>query len=261
MPKRNSSESRSSPPTARTEVDLCDELIPTQKCRRQLRFICQAFEPLPDAVSITDPKENRLLYVNLAWEKLFRYTPAEVLGQQPRFLYLSDEPDQLIESIIEGTRNGGWAGRVLNQDKRKNVFPVQIRTRHLFDPHQKTIGFLYISTLERLPALGPEQIQIIIDAQIATLHRTLGQATDQTEPAGRDTQMGNAPNIKFLSTREREIFLLIGHGLTPTQIAERLHLSIHTVHAHRSNLRTKLDLNDSASLTYWAIHWVDQGSI
>ena len=68
-----------------------------------------------------------------------------------------------------------------------------------------------------------------------------------------------SPNLKLLSVREREIFLLIGHGLTPALIAERLQLSVHTIHAHRANLRTKLDLNDSASLTYWAIHWADQG--
>ena len=42
-------------------------------------------------------------------------------------------------------------------------------------------------------------------------------------------------------------------------LTERLHLSVHTIHAHRANIRAKLDFPDSPTLTYWAIHWVDQG--
>ncbi len=264
MPKRITPRSKSakpSKPVAHTPLALCDKLIPTQARRKQLELICQALEPLPDAVSITDPEQNRLLYVNPAWLKLFRYTPAEALHQQARILNLSDESDQLIDTIITATRNGGWSGRVLNQDKHQHIFPVQLRTRTLFDSRQKVIGLLGISTPNRPPALGPEQIQSIIDAQAAALHQTLGQASDTPHAPVLDPQPGKGPNVKLLSAREREIFLLIGHGLTPALIAERLHLSVHTIHAHRTNLRTKLDLPDATALTYWAIHWADQGGL
>ncbi len=264
MPKRKTPRSKSakpSKPVAHTPLALCDKLIPTQARRQQLELICQALEPLPDAVSITDPKQNRLLYVNPAWQKLFHYTPAEVLCRQPRILNLFDESDQLIDTIIDATRNGGWAGRVLNQDKHQRIFPVQLRTRRLLDPRQKLIGLLGISTPDRPPALGPEQIQAIIDAQTAALHQTLGQTSDQPQPLALDPQPSKAPNLKLLSAREREVFLLIGHGLTAAQIAERLHLSVHTIHAHRANLRAKLDLPDATTLTYWAIHWADQGGL
>jgi len=43
-----------------------------------------------------------------------------------------------------------------------------------------------------------------------------------------------------LSPREAEIFALMGDGLTTRQIAERLHLSEHTVHTHRKRLALKL---------------------
>lgn len=267
MPKRKLAKSNPHPPgrrsrlKVRTPLALCDKLIPTQVRRHQFELICQALEPLPDAISITDPKQNRLLYINPAWQKLFRYSPAEALCQKPRILNLSDESDQLIDAIVEGTQNGGWTGRVLNQDKHQHIFPVQLRTRRLFDNRQKVIGLLGISTPARPPALGPEQIQSIIDAQTAALHQTLGQARDRPTAPALDPHPDKALNLKLLSAREREIFLLIGHGLTPAQIAERLHLSIHTIHAHRSNLRTKLDLPDAAALTYWAIHWADQGGL
>ena len=264
MPKRKTPRFKSakpSKPVAQTQLALCDKLIPTQARRQQLELICQALEPLPDAVSITDPKQDRLLYVNPAWQKLFRYTPAEVLCRQPRILNLFEESDELIDTIITATLNGGWSGRILNQDKHKHIFPVQLRTCRLVDIHQKPIGLLGISTPDRPPVLGPEQIQAVIDAQTTALHQTLGQTNNQPQPPGLDSQSSQVPNLKLLSAREREIFLLIGHGLTPTQIAQRLHLSVHTIHAHRANLRAKLDLPDATTLTYWAIHWADQGGL
>jgi PAS domain-containing protein len=96
MPKRKTPRSKSakpSKPVAHTPLALCDKLIPTQARRQQLELICQALEPLPNAVSITDPKQARLLYVNPAWQQLFHYSPAEALGRHPRFLYLADESD------------------------------------------------------------------------------------------------------------------------------------------------------------------------
>ncbi len=262
MPKRKTPRSKSAKPSklvAHPLFAMCDKLISPKARHQQLELICQALESMPDAVSITDPKQNRLLYVNPAWQKLFRYTAAEALCRDLRFLYLSDESDKLMDVIITATQNGGWSGRILNQDKHQHIFPVQLRTRRLLGSSQEVIGLLSISTPDHPPALGPEQIQGIIDAQTAALHQALGRAGDTSPAPELDPKPGKAPNLKPLSVREREIFLLIGHGLTPTLIAERLQLSVHTIHAHRANLRTKLDLNDSASLTYWAIHWADQG--
>ena len=168
MAKRKSTRSKppqSRKPVAHTPLALCDKLIPTQARRQQFELICQALEPLPDAVSIADPKQNRLLYINPAWQKLFRYTPAEALCQQPRILNLSDESDQLIDAIITATRNGGWSGRVLNQDKHQHVFPVQLRTCRLLDPRQKVIGLLGIST----PARGKSYIPNLLTKIIADL--------------------------------------------------------------------------------------------
>lgn len=48
---------------------------------------------------------------------------------------------------------------------------------------------------------------------------------------------------KSLSPREAEIFALIGEGLTSKEIASRLHLSEHTVQAHRKRIAVKLGTN------------------
>lgn len=55
-------------------------------------------------------------------------------------------------------------------------------------------------------------------------------------------------NIPVLSSREKEILLLIADGLTNPQIAAKLFLSLHTVDSHRKNILTKFSVNNTASL-------------
>lgn len=55
-----------------------------------------------------------------------------------------------------------------------------------------------------------------------------------------------------LSKREVEIIRFVVAGLTTEAIAETLYLSPHTVHTHRRNILTKLDLHSTAELVKWA---------
>ena len=59
--------------------------------------------------------------------------------------------------------------------------------------------------------------------------------------------------MSSLTTREREIASLIAEGLAVREIAERLSLSIHTIHTHRKRIMTKLNLGSNAEITRFAI--------
>lgn len=56
-----------------------------------------------------------------------------------------------------------------------------------------------------------------------------------------------------LSQREKEIVSCIVKGLTNKQIAEELHLSVHTVMTLRRNISGKLQIHSSAGLAIYAI--------
>lgn len=56
-----------------------------------------------------------------------------------------------------------------------------------------------------------------------------------------------------LTPREREILNLVAVGLTNQDIAQRLVLSPHTVHRHRTNLMQKLGLHDRMHLLRYCI--------
>lgn len=57
-------------------------------------------------------------------------------------------------------------------------------------------------------------------------------------PTGREVE----GQLSLLSEREREVFLLVGRGLTNSEIARTLHLSESTVKAHFGRILLKLDV-------------------
>lgn len=56
-----------------------------------------------------------------------------------------------------------------------------------------------------------------------------------------------------LSPREFEVLKLITKGFTTNQIAETLHLSVHTINSHRKNILKKLNLGSPAELIVFAL--------
>jgi DNA-binding NarL/FixJ family response regulator len=65
-----------------------------------------------------------------------------------------------------------------------------------------------------------------------------------------------ACGIAGLTNRELDIFRLVGQGLTTSRIAETLQRSVHTVEAHRTNIKEKLGLKTAAELSRSAVQWV-----
>jgi DNA-binding NarL/FixJ family response regulator len=56
-----------------------------------------------------------------------------------------------------------------------------------------------------------------------------------------------------LSDREFEVMRLLVEGLGPTEIGERLHLSVKTVSTHKTRILEKLGLNSTAELVRYAL--------
>jgi two-component system response regulator NreC len=59
--------------------------------------------------------------------------------------------------------------------------------------------------------------------------------------------------FSMLSQREREVLQLLAEGKTTKQIAKRLHISPKTVEAHRLRIMERLDIDNVAQLTKYAI--------
>ncbi len=73
--------------------------------------------------------------------------------------------------------------------------------------------------------------------------------------AGSHLKFDKSP-LKHLTNREFEVFELIGEGITTSQIAARLHLSVKTIETHREKIKKKLNLSRSNELIRYAMQWV-----
>jgi len=67
--------------------------------------------------------------------------------------------------------------------------------------------------------------------------------------------VGGSP-IERLSDREFEVFKMIGQGVGPSEIAEKLGLSVKTVETHRERIKEKLNLASGSELIRYAMQYV-----
>jgi DNA-binding NarL/FixJ family response regulator len=86
-----------------------------------------------------------------------------------------------------------------------------------------------------------------IEEAILCAHEGKMYLSAALQPSGN---MGYDPTKKLplLTSREKEVLLLIAEGMTNPQIAQQLFISLHTVDSHRKNLLTKFEVNNTAGL-------------
>jgi len=64
---------------------------------------------------------------------------------------------------------------------------------------------------------------------------------------------GDEAPHRILSSREYQVMLLIAAGKTPTEIAEKLSLSVKTISTYRVRILSKLDMKSNAELVRYAV--------
>ena len=92
--------------------------------------------------------------------------------------------------------------------------------------------------------------------EVAMLHEKSKSKT--SIDSGKPITNNDSPAwVGLLTTREKEILHLISEGLSTKMIADRCHISIHTVETHRRHLLEKIQVRNSmelvkeASKVYW----------
>lgn len=73
----------------------------------------------------------------------------------------------------------------------------------------------------------------------------------------RGSSRESSSGIDQLSNRELQVIQYIGESCNNQIIAERMHVSVKTVEAHRSRIKEKLKLNTSYDLIRFAVRWVE----
>jgi two-component system invasion response regulator UvrY len=92
------------------------------------------------------------------------------------------------------------------------------------------------------------------DLLLGTLRKIAGGGVHVGDAAAAALlQGGDKDAHEALSDREFQVMRLLVEGLGPTEIAERLHLSVKTVSTHKTRLLEKLNLGSTAELVRYAM--------
>jgi DNA-binding NarL/FixJ family response regulator len=142
---------------------------------------------------------------------------------------LNSKYSQLIILVVSMHDEALYAERALKAGARGYIMKQEASKKVLTAIHQLLDGKVYISE-----AMHDKILMGMIKGK---------------------SELENNP-IDKLSDREFEVFLLIGKGLGPIQIAEELNLSVKTVETYRAHIKTKLMLENASELRKHAIKWI-----
>ncbi len=166
-------------------------------------------------------------------------------------------PDLVVLDLKLG--NGSGLDLIPRLLKIVPTLPVVI-----FSMHDES---LYAERALRAGACGYVMKDSAPDVLLCTIRRALaGEGCVFTNADKRVTgySAGGSPFLNSLpvvldslSSRELQVFRMIGGGIATKGIASELGLSVKTVDSHRANIKRKLRLQNGAELVRKAIHWVD----
>ena len=100
--------------------------------------ITGAFEYLGDAVTVTDV-DDRLVFVNTAFEGLLGYSKAELVGQRVEKIVPSDSYE-VTTDMVRDAINEKWEGEVLRLHKTGNIYPVHLTVTLMKDNGGEVVG-------------------------------------------------------------------------------------------------------------------------
>jgi two-component system invasion response regulator UvrY len=92
---------------------------------------------------------------------------------------------------------------------------------------------------------------------LAAVHKVLSGRKYITaavaEKLADTSEYGNKPAHELLSDREMQVLQRIASGKTVSEIAEEISLSVNTISTYRTRILEKLNLNNNAELTRYAL--------
>ena len=213
--------------------------------RKRITELEDILNKIPVAISITQAEtiDNKLvckdIWSNKHVEKFVGYTLEEIEEMGASYFETIIHPDdvELTEKAIN----------LLTNKEKKEVYTGMYRVKH------KDEDYRWCMTYACVHKLKPESNQM--EFLKITFDTTKPQNTERqlSDALKEISRLENALKLKSLSSRELEILALIAQGKTDEEISDRLFLSKKTVHKHRSNMLSKTECSNTATLVAFAV--------
>lgn len=160
-------------------------------------------------------------------------------------------------AIVDITLSGSSGLELLKDIAARNVqLPVLVLSMHeesLYAERVLRAGARGYISKQEAPAVVVEAIRKVMAGGIYVsecMNASILARLRYMDKAAQPAEFG------VLSDREIEVFELIGRGMNPAAISQRLNLGINTVATYRARIREKLGLKNAAELYQRAAVWV-----
>lgn len=178
-------------------------------------------------------------------------------GEQALAMVESYHPHLMVTDIVMPRMNGYQLVRSVRQHPSFRLLPVIFLTeRNKTD--ERIQGYqsgadLYLPKPFELQELGAVIRHLLERSQIIQSEYRLSQEENWRTSLQHSIITTQKPESLHLTQREREVLVMLTHGLSNAQIGTRLHLSPRTVEKYVSNLLRKTETSNRAELVGYAM--------
>lgn len=165
-----------------------------------------------------------------------------------------EAPDVAVVDILLKSGNGiDLIKRIRERSQHVNILVWSMYEESLYAERALRAGAQGYINKRHATAEIVDAIRTIRNGQLYVSRETANRIMIR---AAGQKRYGEASAVGSLSDRELQVFELIGQGLGTHEIAERLHLSVHTIETHRQRIKFKLAIETSPELAREAAQWV-----
>lgn len=162
-------------------------------------------------------------------------------GNRMEVVSVVDRPDRIMEHIVS-TRPD-----VIVVNPQMIDFSKRPNFRTLFQAHDNPPIVALVYTYFDSRWLTQFDAVIEIDDPRFQIEKRIEEVVSSSQKQSESTE------VYDLSDREREVLVELAKGLMNKEIANKLHISIHTVITHRKNIIRKTGIKSTAGLAVYAM--------
>lgn len=225
---------------------------------KKIKLLEGIISSMPAVVYIIDYRVTNYLYLSSNCEQMLGYTAAEIMqnGGQPWHIKNNIHPDDLrVFSSEVFVRFVDYTRSLAQSEFKKLRFSVNLRARRK--------DGVYIQALQQYVILEADEsgnplITLGTWTDI-TAHKTDTKVVFSVSRYDRQSGFSMISTDTFphcnvnITNRENEIIKWLIKGQSSKGIADKLHVSLYTVNAHRRNMLKKTNCKNTAELISYAV--------
>lgn len=178
-----------------------EDITERREVQEKIHKLSLAVEQSPESIVITN-LDNNIEYVNEAFVRNTGYTPAEVIGRNPRFLQSGKTPPETYAAMWDALRHGRtWKGEFHNKRKDGSEYIEFAITTPIRQPEGDITHYMAIKEdITEKKRLGEE-----LDRHRHHLEELVKTRTTQLAEARERADIANMAKSAFLANMSHEI--------------------------------------------------------